>query len=228
MTAMVDSIMQELKSSTQGLHDATEKGRFNKDLVMGRVPLESYVDSLEQLYLVHQALEAKLRENHDSHPAFSAVLRDYQFQEPYLLADIAFFKRDLGSIRALEPTRRFIEAIDRIAKEEPVGLMGIHYVFEGSNNGSRHISTALRRAYGFTGRDGTNYFDPYGDRQHEYWQAFKQDMAAVRLTALERRAMVDAAAAAFQAVMELHAALGENLPEASAAPAPRSGCPFGH
>ena len=45
---MNDAVMPELKRATQTLHDATEQGSFNKQLVIGRLPREAFVDLLGQ------------------------------------------------------------------------------------------------------------------------------------------------------------------------------------
>lgn len=230
IAATQDSIMQALKESTQQLHDDTEHGSFNRDLVRGMVPLEFYVESLAQLFVVHRALESHLRRLRDEIPAFSTVLRDYQFQEPYLRNDLEFFGRDPEAVKALPATEEFVAAIERVAHSEPVGLLGMHYVFEGSNNGSKFISKALRRAYQLEGTGGLNYFDPYGDNQTEYWQAFKADMNKVGFSREEMFTIVSAATDTFRGMMKLHAALYALLPQNAATEAPRKmgGCPFHH
>lgn len=233
------SIMQQLKASTQTQHDATEDGTFNQDLVKGKLPLDQYVESLGQLFLIHLALEKHLRRFQVEMPAFTRVLKDYQFQEPYLRNDLAFFGRNPDQVQPLNSTRRFVEFIDHLAAHSPMGLLGIHYVFEGSNNGSKFISRAVKKAYNLTDTKGTQYLDPYGDQQKEYWQAFKDDMNAVGFLPPETEAIVKSAGATFEAVMHLHRELYEAgacanttsaLPEASPsteAPKPSAGkCPF--
>lgn len=211
MQATSESIMLELKNATQPLHDLTEAGRFNKELVMGRVPLVAYVDMLGQFFLVHRALEAHLRRHRAASNILSAVIRDHQFQEPYLRADLAFFGRDPETVQPFPPTAKFISYIDSLADSEPAGLLGIHYVFEGSNNGSKYISHALRRAYNLSNGDGTQYFDPYGDRQREVWQEFKQSAANIAPSQEQRKRIVGAASETFLAVMRIHDALQARL-----------------
>lgn len=228
-------IMLQLKESTRALHDETEDGAFNQDLVKGKLPLERYVESLAQLFLIHRTLEGHLRSCAAAHPAFGAVLRDYQFQEEYLRDDLTFFGRDVGKIEPLPATRSFIAGMDSLATHAPLALMGIHYVFEGSNNGSKFISKAVRRSYDLQDGNGTHYLDPYGDRQAEYWQAFKTSMNSVAFNPQETQAIVKGAQAAFAAVMQLHRELqnGAAACAASAAttkPAAASAgkCPFHH
>lgn len=221
------SIMLRLKESTQSQHDATEDGAFNQELVKGNLPRERYVEMLAQLYLFHRALEGHLRRLAATVPAIEAVVRDHQYQEPYLLADLGFFGRAADTIEALPATARFISRIDEIAAREPVGLLGMHYVFEGSNNGSKFISKAVRRAYNLSD-GGTRYLDPYGENQRAHWQQFKDDMNAVEFTASQMDAIVRTAGETFEGVMKLHGELNQS-PARAATPvanpvAPK--CPF--
>lgn len=230
MTDDRPTIMLKLKESTQSRHDATEDGLFNQELVKGNLPRDRYVEMLAQLYLVHRSLEGHLRKYAGATPAFKTVLKEYQFQEPYLEADLVFFRRDPAAIEPLPATKRFIDRIDEIASQEPAGLLGMHYVFEGSNNGSKFISKAVRRAYQLENGDGTRYLDPYGENQRAYWQQFKDDMNAVTFTPRQTDAVLQAAGEAFDGVMKLHAELQQS-PVKSATPsetAPAGKCPFHH
>lgn len=197
-------IMIQLRDSTQVLHDATENGEFNRALVQGKLPLDLYIECLGQLFLIHRCLEGGLRRHHENIPAIGAVMRDYQLQEPYLRNDLAYFGRNPEQIQPLGATTAFIAQIERASAATPVALLGMHYVFEGSNNGSKFISIAVRRAYGLAGNDGTHYLDPYGDQQREYWATFKADMNAQVFSADEGAAVVRGATATFEAVMRLH------------------------
>ncbi len=222
------SIMLKLKESTQSQHDATEDGAFNQELVKGNLPRERYVEMLAQLYLIHRALEGHLRRLAGNVPAIEAVVRDYQFQEPYLLADLAFFGRDAATIEALPATKQLISRINDIAAREPDGLLGMHYVFEGSNNGSKFISKAVRRAYNLADGDGTRYLDPYGENQRAHWQQFKDDMNAAGFTSSQIDAIVRTAGETFEGVIKLHGELNES-PVKSASPLANKGapkCPF--
>lgn len=237
MTSQLHSaqIMVQLKESTREQHDAAEHGAFNEQLMKGRLPRESYVRSIEQFFLIHRALERRLRRLRGELPAFERVLREEQFQEPYLREDLQYFGIAIDAIAPLPATMRFIKHIETLAEQEPIALLGVHYVFEGSNNGSRFIARAVRRAYNLADTGGTRYLDPYGDRQTETWQTFKEAMNATPFTPEQTLAIVRAAGDTFMAVMALHRELYEQV-EASAAVAASSmqkttaagKCPFHH
>jgi len=222
-------IMVLLKESTRKLHDATEDGAFNQDLIKGKLPLDSYVALLTQLYLIHRALESHLHRLRAARTPFERVLRDYQFQEPYLIEDLAFFGRDVAKAEPLPATRAFIAEVDRLAEDNPVALLGVHYVFEGSNNGGKFIARALRRVYNLSGSNGTRYLDPYGENQPAYWQAFKNDMDAVGFSPEECETLIAAACHTFRAVGALHRDLQNTVAAAcstASRPASAGKCPF--
>ncbi len=218
-------VMPELKSATQALHDATEHGTFNKQLIMGKLPREAFVEMLGQLFLMHRALESRLRETLEKQADWRQAVTDCQFQEPYLREDLAFFGVDADAVQPLPATTAFILRIEEAAAQNSAALLGAHYVFEGSNNGSRYIARALRRAYDLHD-GGLRYFDPYGEEQPMHWRAFKDAMNAIAFTPEQSAAMIDAACMTFQSMGEIHDALGEkwnggSAPAAHACPAMR-------
>ncbi len=206
MTAVQDapSIMTRLRDDTRALHDAAEKSGFQQALFAGSLPRERFVESLAQLLCIHRALEAHLRTAAATSPAVGTVVRDYQFQEPHLREDLRHFGRDAESAVPLPATREMISSIDRAARENPVALLGFHYVLEGSKNGAKFLAERVRTAYGLNGADGTRSLDPYGPRQRELWGAFRQSMDAAGFSQAEMAAILDAAATTFTGLTDLY------------------------
>lgn len=206
MNAVQDapSIMTRLRDDTRALHDAAEKSGFQQALFAGTLPRERFVESLAQLFCIHRALEAHLRAATPNSPPIDAVVREYQFQEPHLREDLRHFGRDAESAIPLSATREMISAIDRAARENPVALLGFHYVLEGSKNGAKFLAERVRTAYGLNGTDGTRSLDPYGPRQRELWGAFRQSMDAVGFSQAEMAAILDAAATTFTGLTDLY------------------------
>lgn len=207
MQTQTNPVMLQLKLATQSLHDETEAAAFNKSLVTGKIPLPGYVELLGQLLLIHHSVESMIRVQRPFSAPLRDVVRDYQFQEVYLLEDLAYFGCEVDSIVPRPSTTSSIARLEQVAAAGPIALLGIHYVFEGSNNGSRFIAKALRRAYQLEGTHGTRYFDPYGDRQPEYWAAFKADMSKVDMSTADQDLLIVAAREGFSAVKDLHASL---------------------
>lgn len=200
-------ITERLRTETRDLHTKAEKAPLQEALVKGKLPREVYADMLEQMLLVHRELEQAIREHRPSVPALAAVVTDEQFQEPYILEDLAHFGRDPGSITALPETREAVAEIRRTAREEPLGLLGLHYVLEGSNNGNRFIAKAAAPAMGLSESGGLRYLLPYGERQPEVWGAFKENLAACEFSDSEKDTLVEAAKRMFEIVFRVHSGL---------------------
>lgn len=193
MSTRHSDIMTRLRDSTRELHGAAEHHAFQQALLGGRLPRNSYAQWLAQMLLVHRALEAHLRQQHDSHSAFREVVRDYQYKEPHLVTDLAALGLEANAGRPMPACRELTARIHQAAAENPVALLGYHYVLEGSTNGGQFIAKAVRRAYDLPPGQGASYLDPYGTRQPEHWQAFIQNMNRVPFSEDERECIVAAA-----------------------------------
>jgi heme oxygenase len=195
LTAPVPTLCETLKTETRPLHDAAERHPFQQELVKGKLPLAGYTAYLGQMLHVHRCLEALLR-CHAGHAALQAVLRPTQFREAALRADLT----ELGSWpppEASPATQRLTEWMEGVAEHDAAGLLGAHYVLEGSTNGSVYIARAVRRAYALEGASGTRYLDPYGERQSETWAWFKRALEQAPLPDGHRGRIVDAARSMF-------------------------------
>jgi heme oxygenase len=153
---------------------------------------------------VHRALESQIRRHCDTVPILSNTIRDEHFQEQYLLEDLAYFGRDIATIRPLAATERMVQAIKCVGDRCPVALIGFQYVLEGSNNGSIHIAKGVRRAYELTGTDGTKYLDPYGSTQRENWLAFKQALNETPIAPAESDLILESAKEMFRGITAMH------------------------
>jgi heme oxygenase len=225
-TTAADSIMLHLREATADLHSSAEKSAFQQMLVSGRVSREHYARFLAQMMHVHRALDGALRTARSrgdrAAASINAVVRDVQFQEPYLAEDLAF----LGVTVPAEPsraTREIVSSIEDAARRDPVSLLGFHYVLEGANNGNRFIAKPVARMLGVApGQPGTRYLDPYGEAQRELWSRFKADMDSVTFDATERDSITRAALAMFHAVERV----GAEVIEGSSAAAPATAAPL--
>ena len=194
------SVMLQLRDSTAHLHSQAEGHAFQRSLVSGTVTREDYARYLQQMLLVHQALENALRAAAPKVPAINRVVTSEQYQEPYLLEDLRFYGASATAVKPLPSTSALIKRISAAWNSTPVALLGFHYVLEGSNNGNRFIARAIRGAFRLSGAEGLRYLDPYADRQREVWAAFKTAMDAESFSEADAHAMVDAAKAMFEGI----------------------------
>jgi len=200
MTEETQSVMQRLRESTRDLHDAAEHHDFQRAFAQGSLPKDRYVSYLEQMYLVHKSLEQQLRKAAETSEAVRSVVDERQYQVPYLVEDLEFFEVDPDSIEPLAGTQRLIDEIEQMAAQ-PASLLGLHYVLEGSNNGSRFIARGLMPAYGLAPGPGLRYLDPYGDEQRERWQAFRATMDEVGFSQEDSDRLLEAARHMFQGIV---------------------------
>ncbi len=115
------TVMTRLREETRDLHASAEGKAFQRRMLSGELSRDEYVDWLGQMLLVHRALEAPLRRLWASDPAF-APLREEQFQEPYLLADLAILDDDPAGHAPLPATAALIAEIERAAARDAARL----------------------------------------------------------------------------------------------------------
>lgn len=192
-------IMVRLRTATAEQHAKAESHPFQRGLASGALPIASYIRELEQRLIVHRAIEPALRQLLEQRPELRRVVTADQFQEAYLLEDLAA----LGGSTSPELTSGTRWLLERIAERvaaNPESVLGYHYVLEGSNNGSRFIARAIRRAYGLGVGAGTRYLDPYGEAQPGKWAGFKAGMDEAEFAEPSRESMIEAAREMFDGI----------------------------
>jgi heme oxygenase len=195
--------MLTLREGTAEHHRRAEQHPFQQQLVRGALPRELYVRWLGQMLQVHAALEGHLDRFVARHPQFKSVFNDERRKTAALHRDLAYFGSDAPQA-PLPAARGLMDRMDRLAAAQPVALLGILYVLEGSTNGSKFIARRVRPAYELpaTG-EGSAYLDPYGDLQPARWQEWKAAMDAQGLSAAEVEPLTLAAQETFDAVHDL-------------------------
>lgn len=209
MIQQTGGIGDRLKEETKELHAAAESHEFQRAFGSGKLSREGYANYLSQMYLVHKALEAHIKNLREATPVLSAVIREQNFREADLERDLRFLGIDPASVQPTQATRELIERFDQAAAENPDALLGYHYVLEGSNNGNTFIARGIRKAYELTDKDGTCYLDPYGDQQRAMWMQYKQAMAGLSLSEAQSDLIVESAKTLFRSIGQLSGELAE-------------------
>jgi heme oxygenase len=213
MNASGSSTTGRLKAATESLHRQAETGELQRRLVKGEVDRDLCVAYLQQLLIVHAALEGRIRAAAAAHGAFVTVLRDHHWRASLLREDLARLGAGTDTAEPLAATSRLLREIEEIATGRPVALLGMLYVLEGSTNGSRFIAAAMRRRLGLSSGEGLCSLDPHRELQGVRWLAFKNDMDAAGFAEGEVAALVEAAQTMFRAFIEV----GDQLLEPVAA-----------
>lgn len=202
MTVM-PSVMIELKQQTAELHTYAEQRPLQRAMLKGTLAREAYAAYLGQLMWVHRTLESAIDDHRHSHPAFDSVLRPYQQRHNDLLTDLAFLGVEAANVQPLPATQRVMKEITQTAEQHPVALLGMMYVLEGSNNGSKYIAKSIMRAFEMQPGPGVSYLDPYGEQQMPRWLDFKRDMDAAGFSDAECGELVAAAKVMFQCIADV-------------------------
>ena len=197
--------MDLLREGTADLHRKAETQPFQISLVRGTVTREQYADWLSQMHWIHERLERHLLALRQRDARCASLVRDDLLMAPRLTADLRALGVEPGAGPALPSTARFLGWLDATAASDPLALLGVHYVLEGSKNGNSFIARSLAKAWaGQAQARGTmNYLDPHGDAQRPLWQEFKSAMNALELGTSEQARLLDAARATFAAVADL-------------------------
>src|SRR5262249_18032489 len=110
-------IMQVLREATQPLHDQAEANEFQQMLGRGKLSRDSYCRYLEQLLIMHEALNERLQQNKD-HDAVHTVLQDYHLDTNCLRNDLNHFELS-GDVSPLQTTKQLLDSIESTS---PPGL----------------------------------------------------------------------------------------------------------
>jgi heme oxygenase len=198
-TSPAESASAALKHTTAAEHRRAEQSPFQRLLVSGKIPLDSYLDWLDQQWRIYRTLE-RLVQPGDS-PARNSLVNEPWRRGKVLEDDLRHFGEHGGARPPARSTLEFIELLEKSHREDPAALLGVLYVLEGSTNGSKFIARNIRRAFGLD-RPGTSFMDPHGDDQTARWATFKQLLDGA-ITPADLPSVTRGAFATFSAVTDI-------------------------
>ncbi len=213
MNSVQPRLVDELKARTRPMHDALQQLAYFDALAASSVPIESYVGHLRSMSVIHGLLEHAIETR--SNPNFSRVWSGDMRKLPLLEKDLRFFEP-----RAVADLRESAEIAQNIAAEislrladQPISLLGILYVLEGSTRGAVRLAPQVAKTFMLHGDDGLGYLHSYGTTVETHWIQFQQRMNALTLSDDERELIVAAACEFFAGIKPLFAALYPVNPE---------------
>ena len=184
--------MDRLRVATAQQHEEAENHPFQQAFSSGRLSREAYVRYLVELHHVYAGLENQIRSASDGTPGLAYVVVHENYREGDLADDLDYFGVAPDSFDPTSMTKDFVGHIEVLARANPIALLGLHYVLEGSNNGSKFIARNIRRAYDLGDR-GVRALDPYGSDQRQKWLDYKIRMGELKLSQDNSDAIVEAA-----------------------------------
>lgn len=194
-------LTKRLKDDNWALHQIAERQETPGSLIKGQMPRDGYVGMIAQQILVNRVLDDAMRSAIKSDPRVGELVLEEQMLSPFLLEDAAFFGIDVDAIEPNPGTARFIAHIEA-HKDQPLHLLGLHYVRLGACNGNRFVARVVRKAYEL-GEEGTRYLDPFGEAQRDKWMEFKNALDAMPFDDAEQDQVFDGTRAAYVAAINL-------------------------
>lgn len=189
------TIMQRLRQETRAQHVATEAIPFSAAILAGTLPRSAYAGQLAAYLPVHRAVEAAVADRR--HAALAHVWTDD-------MTRTALLESDLDELGATDDDARLARGeaeemaawIQALAATEPIAILGVVYVLEGSSLGGALLRRHLAQAFGLTDA-GLRYYSPYGVGPKPHWVAFSERMNAAVADRADADAIVAAAAETF-------------------------------
>jgi heme oxygenase len=206
--------MDRLRHETRAQHRATEAIAFSTAILDGTLPRAAYAGQLMAYLPIHRALERAVERSR--HPAVGSVWRARMRRTPLLEADLAVLGvtgDEDGAARG--HAQAMVDWIESLAASDPISLLGVVYVLEGSSLGGAILRGHLAAAYGLTDA-GLRYYAPYGSHPKPHWVDFGKRMNLAVADAADADRVVAAAAQTFTRIGHLLEALFEPEPAAAA------------
>jgi len=192
-------LTQELKEKTRQQHDDAEHHGLHA-VMFGSQGVDAaraaYVGTLQQHLHIQIAFEHALRTLAAESPLFTSIVREEHYHLAALREDLRAF--DAADVEPTPGTQRFVAYIEHAARSNPLALLGVFYVFEGSTNGGTIIAMRVRELLGLAPGVGTAFINPHGNEVRPIWMKWKSSVDALTLTDAQRDAAIAGAQEAFR------------------------------
>jgi len=168
---------------------------FFRALHDGTLSKLAIVSFLRSISILHAILDRSLSQTSD--PKFSEVLKQAKPKLPFLISDLkALSAESFPSIApAIQCALQFGDEILQRA-DKPLFLVGILYVFEGSQNGAAVLKHAYARCLKIS-PDALSFFGCYGSANTNNWKTFIRCLNALPIPDEEVNQVADAAKASY-------------------------------
>lgn len=192
------SLSTKLKENTRGAHTSTEEATFNKDLMKGILPLESYGMFLESILMILGSLEFEM--NNSTQPTIQSLNQLMESKIDLIGEDLKCsqlcFPNMTDSLQSLS-----ISLVEEISNMSTSELIGVFYVFEGSSLGGKFIKKTLEQR--LDNGQGVNYLSVYGNSVRTHWKNIQETLDSFVLTEDEEKKVISAADRTFEMIEEI-------------------------
>lgn len=207
------ALMERLRSETRAHHDATEDLPFSRAIIAGTLSMAAYRAQMQALHEIYSGLESSLAACeqsgvqsvwHDGLRKRDALERDLEYLDGVVGAQANANTNVLPDLAARDRvTLEFVAAIENWALDDPIALLGVLYVFEGSMMGSMVLRKHLASSLELTPERGLAYHSVYGREIRRQWQSFRAAMDSAVPDEADRDRVVAAASETFDRIGQL-------------------------
>jgi heme oxygenase len=209
----MSTLMERLRAETRAQHMATEAIPFSSSILDGTLTREAYAGQLAAYVPVHRAIELAVAAGH---PALAAVWTEDMVRTPLLAEDLAALRVDTsGTATATAEGDAMAAWISALAVRDPVAVLGVLYVMEGSTLGGALLRRHISRAFDLADA-GLRYYSPYGTGPKPHWVEFGERMNAAVTSEADADRVIAAAGEAFDRIGRILSALSSPEPVAIA------------
>lgn len=197
-----------LKTATHDVHQRLEATPFSLALRDRKLPSVAVVHLLESFLNVHNVFEQAIFAVKDSR--VTAFLKNYKMKVPLLKSDLDQSNAALFSDPNPAKTHelQLINLVEHKTKS-PFYLLGVLYVFEGSQNGGMALKRLYAESLGLP-VDQLSYFGCYGQQTSLMWKTFVQNLNALNLTTQEASELTEGAVQTFASIDRIFTGLYQN------------------
>lgn len=187
-----------LREGTKEHHVRAERHPLQAAIARGKVDRRTYGRIVAQNRALQEALEGALDAGAEREPRLARVFAPHHRRLANFDADLdALGVEDRGVVPATDWACGWIRGL---GEREPLSLLGVLYVLEGSTNGGQFLAHPLRAALGLQGNEGLSSLNPHGDRTRELWAGFRASVDSLALEPAEADAIIAAAQETFDVV----------------------------
>lgn len=201
------TIMTRLKEETKSYHARMEAMPYFQTLIEHRLPLESYVNQLKALSIIHGVLESEVASSQD--PRVAGVWDDDLRKLPWLEEDLSFFA-PRGIPDAPPAVNAALEMVKNIrlrGVDDPPTMLGYLYVLEGSTLGNAMHRPDIAATYQLKESQGCRYYLNYEKKVKSHWNRFTEKMNSRLSDPALHDPVLEAALETFAGLEKLYTAL---------------------
>ena len=168
-TTHTPTLIQKIRLKTRQIHDELEALPFAQSIINENIPLEKYLNLLQQLFHIHLQLEDCLQKQLQFH-----LLLTPSTQRSHIIKkDLQYFNQPQIS-EPLTMTSRFLSWLQSVHKNAPYKILGTLYVMEGSRMGSAILKKHLANALNIEPKigNGLDYHMEGVQKLGLYWKQF--------------------------------------------------------